>query len=48
MDAIDNESLYKVDTESLAVIIERQLKGMLANIKLIERTVNDNGDIELY
>lgn len=47
MDAIDNESLYKVDTESLAVIIDRQLKGMLANIKLIERTVDDNGDIVL-
>lgn len=47
MDTIDSQSLYSVNTEQLAKVIDRTLKGMLSNVLIRERIVDDNGNIVL-
>lgn len=47
MDIIDNESLYSVNTEQLSKIIDRKLEGILSDVQILERIVDENGDIVL-
>lgn len=47
MDTIDNESLYLVNTESMAVIIDRKLKGLLSKVLIMEHIVDKDGNIVL-
>jgi hypothetical protein len=47
MDTVDNESLYAVNTEKLAATIDRKLNGMLSGIMVLERVVDDTGNIIL-
>lgn len=47
MDTIDNESLYSVNTEMLAIGINTKLKGLLSKVLILEHVVDAEGQIVL-